>query len=311
MNSETKKMTLPHLAMYAVAVLVWIASLDKTQVTATFGPTVGTWAAPVITAAGVILTFLHQYGYIKSSIPVADTSKVIQSAAMKVMLPLLLVLPFLHGCANQPKLVSLPPLTTAQLQTMTKQVCVALTTDLTLLEGPTGKALLPPATMTQVTTTIGPTITAVCSSGAAIDVTSLQTLNSTVLPALIAVVAAVPAIPDQEAILAGLTLAQVALVPIVNDALSAAAAQAAASSAPSSAPAPVVAPGHAPPTTDLDPIPPQNRNFALIESPQAVGGATAAVTVAALQAFWHYSTSAPTAAALVVLATLGAAYLDL
>lgn len=220
------------------------------------------------------------------------------------------LLPLLYGCAGGPKPLSLPTLSTAQLQQLTVQVCTALKTDLVLLEGPTGTALLTPSAMTKVTTAIGPTITAVCNSGAAVDVSSLQTLNNTVLPALIDVVAAVPSIPDQPEILAGLTLAQVALMPIVNQAIAAAQA-AAASSAPSSAPA-VATPAPTPATTtDLMPVPAQNRNFALIESPQAVGGATAVVSIAALQAFWHIQTAAPVAAALTVLATLGAAWLQL
>lgn len=214
----------------------------------------------------------------------------------------------LSGCANGPQPIALPTLSTAQLQLLTKQVCTALQTDLVLLEGPTGSALLTPGAATKVTTVIGPTITAVCNSGASVDLTSLQTLNNTVLPALIDIVAAVPSIPDQPEILAGLTLAQVALVPIVNQAIAAAqAAQASSSSAPSSAPAAATPAA----TTDLAPVPAQNRTFALIESPQAVGGATAAVSIAVLQAFWHIQTAAPVAAALVVLATLGAAYLQL
>lgn len=207
----------------------------------------------------------------------------------------------LNGCAGGPKPLSLPSLSTAQLQQLTSQVCTALNTDVLLLEGPTGKALLPASAMTKVTTLIGPTITAVCSSGASIDVTSLQTLNSTVLPALIDVVSSVPSIPDQPEILAGLTLAQVALVPIVNQAIAAAqAAQAAASSAPSSAPAPSVAPGHPVPQTD---VPPQNKHFVLasVESPQAVGAAFSLVSITALKTFWHIDVSAPAAAALTVL----------
>jgi hypothetical protein len=52
----------------------------------------------------------------------------------------------------------------------------------------------------------------VCAAGGTIDVTDLQTLNNTAFPALITLVAALPMLPNQPAILLGLTLAQ----PILN-----------------------------------------------------------------------------------------------
>ena len=154
------------------------------------------------------------------------------------------------------------------------------------------------------------TITAVCNSGASLDVTSLQTLNNTVLPALIDIVGAVPSIPHQPEILAGLTLAEVALVPIVNQAI--AASQAAPSSAPSSSPA-----VSAPTTMDVPqevPAAAPAPRFALaaaVESPAAVGAASATVLVSCLQAFRHISVNGPTPAAITVLFTVSAALLDL
>ncbi|MGG1948959.1 hypothetical protein AB1286_29835 [Trinickia sp. NRRL B-1857] len=53
---------------------------------------------------------------------------------------------------------------------------------------------------------------AVCAAGATIDATDLQTLNNTAFPALIGLVSALPMLPNQPAILLGLTLAQ----PILN-----------------------------------------------------------------------------------------------
>lgn len=53
---------------------------------------------------------------------------------------------------------------------------------------------------------------AVCAAGATIDATDLQTLNNTAFPALISLVSALPMLPNQPAILLGLTLAQ----PILN-----------------------------------------------------------------------------------------------
>ncbi|MEX3961007.1 hypothetical protein AB4Y42_02135 [Paraburkholderia sp. EG286B] len=87
----------------------------------------------------------------------------------------------------------------------------------------------------------------VCTSGGMIDVTSLKTLNDTAFPALIKLVGALPMLPNQPAILLGLTLAQ----PILNQVLTtvqaqqtaaaAAAASASTASAPAAASAPIAA----------------------------------------------------------------------
>lgn len=83
----------------------------------------------------------------------------------------------------------------------------------------------------------------VCAAGGLIDVTNLETLNNTAFPALITLVGALPMLPNQPAILLGLTLAQ----PILNQVLTtvqaqqAAAAAAASASAPAAASAPVAA----------------------------------------------------------------------
>lgn len=70
----------------------------------------------------------------------------------------------------------------------------------------------------------------VCAAGGTIDVTNLETLNNTAFPALIALVGALPMIPDQPAILIGLTLAQ----PILNQVLATIQAQQAAAAAAAS-----------------------------------------------------------------------------
>lgn len=63
------------------------------------------------------------------------------------------------------------------------------------------------------------------------------------------------------------------------------------------------------PVTD---VPAQNKHFVLaaVESPPAVGGAASLVLIASLKTFWHIDTSAPVAAALTVLFTVGAAAID-
>jgi hypothetical protein len=57
---------------------------------------------------------------------------------------------------------------------------------------------------------------AVCAAGGQINVTDLQQLNATAFPALIGLVAALPMIPNQPAILAGLMLAEPILTQIIN-----------------------------------------------------------------------------------------------
>lgn len=71
----------------------------------------------------------------------------------------------------------------------------------------------------------------VCAAGGVIDVTNLETLNNTAFPALITLVAALPMIPNQPAVLLGLTLAQ----PILNQVLETIRAQQAAAAAASGA----------------------------------------------------------------------------
>lgn len=76
---------------------------------------------------------------------------------------------------------------------------------------------------------------AVCTAGGQIDVTDLQKLNNTAFPALIGLVGALPMLPNQPAILLGLTLAQPILNQIVAQVVPAA-------TTPGSAPAAASAP---------------------------------------------------------------------
>jgi|ERR1700744_1176863 len=71
----------------------------------------------------------------------------------------------------------------------------------------------------------------VCAAGAQIDVSDLQSLDQTAFPALIALVSAIPGLPDQQAILLGLTLAQPILAQVAQSVAAQAAVPAAASSA--------------------------------------------------------------------------------
>jgi hypothetical protein len=76
----------------------------------------------------------------------------------------------------------------------------------------------------------------VCAAGATIDATDLQTLNNTAFPALISLVSALPMLPNQPAILLGLTLAQPILNQVVAQILPAAPT---AASAPAGASTPL------------------------------------------------------------------------
>jgi hypothetical protein len=80
---------------------------------------------------------------------------------------------------------------------------------------------------------------AVCAAGGQINVADLQQFNATAFPALIGLVAALPMIPDQPAILLGLTVAQPILTQIINSLP--VAAPAAPASAPVASSAPLVA----------------------------------------------------------------------
>ena len=108
------------------------------------------------------------------------------------------------GCANAPvKLI--PP---AQL---VQDFCPVVNADLAVLDAS------PLLTAPQKALLDGPNgiiavNKAVCAAGATIDATDLQTLNNTAFPALISLVSALPMLPNQPAILLGLTLAQ----PILN-----------------------------------------------------------------------------------------------
>jgi hypothetical protein len=57
---------------------------------------------------------------------------------------------------------------------------------------------------------------AVCAAGATLNVSDIKALNATAFPALIGLVSALPMIPNQPAILIGLTLAQPILTQIIN-----------------------------------------------------------------------------------------------
>ncbi|MBN3848600.1 hypothetical protein G3N58_17480 [Paraburkholderia sp. Ac-20342] len=136
------------------------------------------------------------------------------------------------GCAStgsQPHLVIQP-------QQLITDFCPSVNAQLKLLTQPAAAALLNP-TQQALVEQILTVNTAVCTANGEIDANDLQTLNATLFPALITLVASIPAIPNQPAILIGLMAAQ----PVLSQVLTLIAQQqAAAAGTPASAP--VVAP---------------------------------------------------------------------
>jgi hypothetical protein len=137
----------------------------------------------------------------------------------KSLLASLLAVGLLAGCANAPiKPLPIPVIPPAEL---VAQVCPIIKADLLLLESPAGTALLSPSQQAKVANAIVPANNAVCAAGATVDLTDLQAFNNTIFPALIQIVSAVPAIPNQPAVLLGLTLAQPIIGVIVQQAIAA------------------------------------------------------------------------------------------
>jgi hypothetical protein len=138
------------------------------------------------------------------------------------------------GCAGVAvKPISLPIIPPAQLAS---QFCPIVKADLAILST---SPLLTQAQKDKLNSLV-PINDAVCSAAATVDLTDLQSFNNTLFPAVTAIVAAVPAIPNQPAILLALQLAQPVLNQVVTDAIAASKASAAtAVSAPVAASTPL------------------------------------------------------------------------
>ena len=122
------------------------------------------------------------------------------------------------GCSNAPvKLI--PP------QQLVTAFCPVVNADLDVLSK---SPLLTADQRALLTEKIIPGNQAICTAGGQINVQDLQTFNATLFPALITIVSALPALPNQPAILLSLTLAQPILAQLT--AQLAAAAPVAASS---------------------------------------------------------------------------------
>lgn len=133
----------------------------------------------------------------------------------------------ISGCAGVAvKPVSIPVIPPAQLAS---QFCPIVKADLAILS----TSLLLSQAQKDKLLSVSPINDAVCSAAATVDLQDLQAFNATLFPAVTAIVAAVPAIPNQPAILLALQLAQPLLNQVVADAIAASKAGAAtAASAP-------------------------------------------------------------------------------
>ncbi|MDN7490614.1 hypothetical protein QZM35_23155 [Burkholderia sp. AU45274] len=90
-------------------------------------------------------------------------------------------------------------LPTAQQQFQTG--CTIVNGDLTILAT---SPLLNADQQATISKTILPANQAICKAGAQLNVTNLKAFHDTLLPAAITIVQAVPALPDQQAVLLGL-----------------------------------------------------------------------------------------------------------
>lgn len=128
----------------------------------------------------------------------------------------------LAACAGSP--IQLKPITIPVIppQQLAQTLCPLVQADLDILTSASGLVLLSVAQQNTVQTSIKPKVTAACAAAATIDLTDLQSFNSTAFPALISIVQAVPAIPNQPAILLALQLAQPVLQDVVNMAVASA-----------------------------------------------------------------------------------------
>lgn len=108
------------------------------------------------------------------------------------------------GCSSAPvKLI--PP------QQLVTAFCPVVNTDLDVLSK---SPLLTVDQRALLTDKIIPGNQAICTAGAQINVQDLQAFNATLFPALITLVSALPVLPNQPAILLGLTLAQPILAQV-------------------------------------------------------------------------------------------------
>lgn len=113
----------------------------------------------------------------------------------------------LSGCAS----TGSAPQMIVQPQQLIAGFCPVVNADLKVL----GASTLLNADQQALVAKVLTVNTAVCAAGSSVDFADLQTLNATLFPALITLVASVPTLPNQPTILLGLELAQPILSQVV------------------------------------------------------------------------------------------------
>lgn len=291
-----KSMTFPHLMGYLAAAslgaIVWLSNLDPANL-AFLGPNAVKWATAGVGLAGAILLFLHQTGWIPSK----PADKV--STVAKALIPLMLLLPLLHGCATFQKLTTAISSPAAQ-PFIQAGAQVAVTTaeargiSSAQIIGIAQKALQADSGTAATLATVGAAINA--------ELTKLNLPAGDIAAASILEASFSLYIQQQLGNNATVAQTQAAVADVLNAIITAAGGL-------QSVPATITSIPSAPTTQT---VPAQNRHFVLssVESPELVGASASLVLIACLQAFAHLSVNAPVGAAITVLFTVSAAAID-
>jgi hypothetical protein len=318
-----KPTTFPHVMAYLGGLLVTILtvlSVFDPNSLAALGPSAVKYAGIAVMAAVALLTALHQANVIPSRTPNAPSV----TTVAKVLIPLILVLPFLHGCAALTKVETALSSPTAQPYLIAAaDVAVATAESKGVSAAQITSIAQQALAADQGTAATLETVAAVANA----QIAKLGLPAGDVQAAQILEAALTVAIQVQIGNNASIAQAQAAIGTVLNAIIAAAnPTLVPVSSAPATTmngydvnedagcpyyEQPIAKySGPAPTCVQALPAPaPQNKHFVLasVESPAVVGAASSLVLVASLQAFAHVSVTSPVAAAITVLFTVGSA----
>jgi hypothetical protein len=279
-------MTFPHLMGYLAAALlgaiVWLSNLDPSNL-AFLGPNAVKWGTAGVALAGAVLLFMHQTGWIPAKKSGPDAATI-----TKVLVPLVLILPMVTGCATVGNWFATDPAAPVVV-TISVDVAVAAAEQNGVKASDINRIAQIALAADQGTTA---TLAAVSAAvNAEITKLNLPPLDLAAANALEALVSA--AVQQKLAGNADLASAQAAVSQVLTAVIAATGGASTTRVAPAE-------------------VPQQNKHFVLssVESPQVVGASASLVLIACLQAFAHLNVNAPTGAAITVLFTVGAAALD-
>lgn len=290
-----KPTSLPHLVAYIggalLAGVAWLANQSPGSFLF-LGPKAAGYASAAIGLAGAVVVFAHQTGWIPSK----PSDKVTTIA--NALIPLVLILPLLHGCATLTKIENAIGSPAAQPYLIAAADVAVATAEAKGVSAAqiTGIAQKALAADSGTAASLA-TIAAVANA----QIAKLGLPAGDVAAAQILEAALTVAIQAQIGNNASIAQAQSAIAVVLNAII--AAANPGVVSAPSSSPTAFVSPAD---------MPARNTHFVLaaVESPTVVGSAAGLVLVASLQAFAHVSVAVPVAAAITVLFTVSAAAID-